>query len=65
MDCSPRWVDTAIHQLPYSRRIRDEGKLIRKALFRVLKYALPHSICVLYRLKLTVPQMAPHSTLEI
>lgn len=65
MDCSPRWVDTTIHQLAYSRQGRDEGKLVRKALFRVLKYALPYFLCVFYRLKLTVPQMAPHSTLEI
>lgn len=44
MDCSPRWVDTTIHQLAYSRRIRDEGKVIRKALFRFLKYVLPHFV---------------------
>ncbi len=44
MDCSPRWVDTTIHQLAYSRKIRDEGKLIRKALLRVLKYAISHLV---------------------
>lgn len=47
MDCSPRWADTTIHQLAYSREGPEVGKLVRKALFRVLKYAPSHFLlCV-------------------
>ena len=46
MDCSPRWADTTIHQLAYSRDGPDVGKLVRKALFRVLKYAPSHFLFV-------------------
>lgn len=46
LDCSPRWVDTTIHQLEYSRQRGDEGKRIRQALFRFFKYALSHLLCI-------------------
>jgi hypothetical protein len=46
-DCSPRWVDTTIHQLAYSRREGDHGKQIRKALFRFLKCASFHLLCIM------------------
>ena len=63
MDCSPRWVDTTIHPLAYSRPIRDEGKVIRKALFRVLKYVPP--LILLCTIPPQVDRPADGTTLDL